>query len=162
MITIKYDNVLLNTMTHKWFEDYMENLSKQDPYTYLENFEDIHVYWHMENPFLGFLSFHRTVIDTLRTSLRGAGADLPSAWTTAEPAYLNWIDDIKDAEEFSEAIQFWHNGVHNNPNYSEIMNPRTNIYTVRFWGLHVFIDEKFTDWLKRNNTTFDQIDHDRV
>jgi len=38
--------------------------------------------------------------------LRGAGADLPSAWTTAEPAYLNWIDDIKDAEEFSEAIQF--------------------------------------------------------
>jgi len=149
-------------MTHQWFEQYMNDLSGRGLEDYLSEFELIHDYWHSTNRFLGFLSFHRTVIETLKIAMNDAGMNLPGPWTTSNPAYDASIDNITDGEDFSLAVEMWHNRVHNNSAYSEIMNPRTNIYTYRFWGLHMFIDKKFTDWLSKNNLKFEDVDHYKV
>jgi len=149
-------------MTHQWFEQYMNDLSSRGLENYLADFELIHDYWHGTNRFLGFLSFHRTVIATLEIAMNDAGMNLPGPWTTQVPAYDTSIDAITVAEDFSLAIEMWHNRVHNNTDYSELMNPRTNIYTYRFWGLHMLIDKKFTEWLNTNNINFEDVDHNRV
>lgn len=140
----------------------MNNLSGTGLENYLSDFELIHDYWHRTNRFLGFLSFHRTVIATLKIAMNDAGMNLPGPWTTQIPAYDTSIDSITSAEDFSLAIEMWHNRVHNNSDYAELMDPRTNIYTYRFWGLHMLIDKKFTEWLSNNNTQFEDVDHNRV
>ena len=72
------------------------------------------------------------------------------------------LQDLEDEAEFSREVENWHNFVHNNPAYPEIMNPTTNIWTWRFWALHHRIDHEFIAMMGRNGIGYDNIDHSTV
>ena len=62
---------------------------------------------------------------------------------------------------FSNAIENWHNGFHNNASWPNFHDPRLNIRDDRFWQFHKFIDNRFKKWLKDNDDFNESCGRDR-
>lgn len=154
-------------MSHRQFDRLIKDLATQNrgnPSRFLTAFSPIHVIWHARRSVVvgnrlrpvGFLAFHHSAISAYASVLRSVGDRLPEPWG---PDYDSAIDDIVDPVEFSEAIENWHNGVHNND--MSLANPATNIRRARFWALHHFIDQRFMAWQRRHRR-ITSIEHETV
>ena len=139
---------------------------------FLDKFAAIHSKWHMDEMMtgsgtfggsaIGFLSFHHEVLAVYISRFDISLTAGPMASTS--PPYRPIIDSILKSVEFSNAIEGWHNLVHRNTrkygqNFSD---PKKNIYMIRFWQFHKFIDEKFQSWLTTNQLSYDDVDHTLV
>jgi len=141
-------------MAHEAFEQKMHQLVDVFQIyidSFLTSFAPIHVTWHARRGAviggalmpIGFLTFHHTAVLAYKRMLRSVGQRMPGPFA---PGYDTAIDDIGNPVQFSDRIERWHNGVHNSD--MTLMNPATNIWRPRFWGLHGFLDRKFTRWQK--------------
>lgn len=157
-------------MTFQDLIDRLKDMSTGNKSSFLGELEEIHDDWHMNGEFedtrIGFLSFHREIIFYYRRVLRKQGQRLPRAFTLAQLSrmhpYDRWIDDLDNERIFSQAIENWHNSVHRNHHDPDFMDPRKNIYLNDFWKLHLFLNNKFTRWLRRNNITYQNVNHNNV
>jgi hypothetical protein len=150
--------------------DKLKEMSDGNKTSFLEELEDVHVNWHLNRNFegfpIGFLSFHREVIFYYRHVLRKQGQKLPSPFTLKQllgiHPYERWIDASDTPRIFSQAIENWHNTVHRSHHNPDFMDPRKNIYLVDFWRLHLFLNNRFTNWLSRNNIRYQDVNHRTV
>lgn len=154
-------------MTFQDLIDTLRQMSTGNKNSFLSELEDIHDNWHSNGEFdgslIGFLSFHREIIHYYRIVIRKQGQRLPRAFTlrqlsTMHP-YERWIDDLDNPRIFSQAIENWHNSLHRNHHDPDFMDPRKNIYQADFWKLHLFLNNKFTRWLRRNSIRYQNINH---
>ena len=155
------------------FQDLIVKLRQMSTGTkssFLTELEDIHVRWHRDETFedfpVGFLSFHREIIFYYRRVLRKQGQKLPRAFTLTQlstmHSYDRSIDEVGSARTFSKDIQDWHNDVHNNHDNPDFGNARKNIYLNDFWKLHLFLNNRFSRWLRFNNITYRGVNHQIV
>ena len=139
-------------MSHRAFELKMRSLVDLhvgDLDAFLSAFSPIHVIWHSRRGAvvggvlmpIGFLTFHHVAVRSYKHMLRSINQSMPAAFS---PNYDASIESVAAPVDFSVAIEGWHNTVHNGD--MTLMNPATNIWRPRFWGLHGFIDRKFMAW----------------
>ena len=139
---------------------------------FLDGFKTIHNTWHMAEmntgvgkfggKAIGFLSFHHEVVDVYVAKFKPGLAPGPMAHTS--PPYKTSIDQAPDAAHFSTEIEGWHNHVHRNiQKYgAAFADPRKNIYMLRFWQFHKFINNKLQKWLTAHGQTYNGVDHSVV
>lgn len=157
-------------MTFQDFINKLKEMSTGNKSTFLGELEGIHDNWHSNRNFegfpVGFLSFHREIIFYYRRVLRKQGQKLPRAYTLAQLSVLHpyerWIDELDNERIFSQAIENWHNSVHRNHHDPDFMDPKKNIYLNDFWKLHLFLNNRFTRWLRINNVTYQSVNHRNV
>lgn len=153
----------------------MQLISQGTVDDFYDEFSTVHATWHQwesltgigrfngEN--IGFLSFHAEVIYYYGQVLDRNGIARPTALSNLLPPYDNRIDGIQDPWNFSRSIEGWHNGVHRNVVSNggiypdQLFDPRENIKMRLFWGLHLFINLKFTQWMTNNNINYDDLEH---
>jgi hypothetical protein len=136
---------------------------------YLDGFKSIHNKWHMAEMMtgtgtfggkaIGFLSFHHEVVSVYTARFKPGLSPGPMAHTS--PPYKTQINAAPDVSSFSSDIEGWHNLVHRNTaKYgADFADPQKNIYMLRFWQFHTFIDRKFKKWLSAHGQTYDGVDH---
>lgn len=154
-------------MAFQDFIDKLKEISTGTKGSFLGELEDIHDNWHrnrdFEGSFIGFLSFHREIIFYYRRVLRKHGQKLPRAFTlgqlSAMHAYESWIDGLDNERIFSQAIENWHNSVHRNHHDPDFMDPKKNIYLTDFWKLHLFLNNRFTRFLRTNGIRYQDVNH---
>ena len=139
-------------MAHEAFEQKVHqlvDLFQGDMDGFLTAFSPIHVTWHARRGAvvggallpIGFLTFHHTAVVAYKRMLRSINQRMPPPFA---PGYNSAIESVGDPARFSQQVEDWHNSVHNSD--MTLMNPATNIFRPRFWGLHGFIDRKFMRW----------------
>ena len=135
-------------MAHEAFEQKMHqlvDLFQGDMDGFLTAFSPIHVTWHARRGAvvggallpIGFLTFHHTAARAYKRMLRSINQRMPPPFA---PGYNSAIESVGDPARFSQQVEEWHNSD------MTLMNPATNIFRPRFWGLHGFIDRKFMSW----------------
>lgn len=152
-------------MTFQDFIDTLRQMSTGGKTSFLAELKDIHVNWHLDEEFegfpVGFLSFHREIIFYYRRVLRKQGQRLPRAFTLTQLSmmhpYDRSIDELGSARAFSREIQRWHNSVHESHHHPDFIDARKNIYLDDFWKLHLFLNNRFTRWLRRNNVSYQNV-----
>lgn len=155
-------------MTHTDLIKRLKDMAKGTPDSFLQKLESIHDDWHTTREFegqpVGFLSFHRELIKYYKACLKKNGKKIPAAAKSKDlhVPYQTWIDRMSTAEEFSQAIENWHNSVHRSHSDPDFMDPRKNIHIPFFWSFHQFLNNKFSKWMKANNETFASLDHEVV
>ncbi len=139
---------------------------------FLDSFKTIHNSWHMAEmnkgvgtfggEAIGFLSFHHEVVSVYVAKF--APGLVPGPMAKTSPPYRLRIDGANDAAQFSSEIEGWHNLVHRNTKKygGAFADPKKNIYLLRFWQFHKFIDEKFQGWLQAHQESYTDVDHSAV
>ncbi len=112
---------------------------------------------------IGFLSFHREIIAYYRRVARREGRrQRPFTKRELMHPFHAWIDGLGVAESFSEAIEDWHNFLHRDHSDPDFMDPKKNIYMPDFWRLHQFINNRFTNWMRKNKEKYQPLNHSSV
>jgi hypothetical protein len=148
----------------------LQTISEGSTRQFEEEFAPVHVEWHssdnnlgrgtFQGDFIGFISFHHEVVLAHQAMRTKNGEPVEDEMRRPRPPYRDSIDTITDPENFSNALEGWHNRVHMNPIYPEdFMDPAVNIFLPLFWQFHTFIDNKFMAWLNNNNIQYDDVDH---
>ncbi len=132
---------------------------------FLRKLGAIHAAWHSVHNAgtakTGFLLFHWELIQRFNrvkgpAFFGGISPFTPNQLDTSNAHYDVTVqahpNDTASLETISQDIELWHNNAHMaigmvvNKN---LMNPRTNIRLREFWQLHVFINDRFEEQLKR-------------
>lgn len=159
---------IIEPMTHTDLVDRLKEMAKGTDADFLQELESIHDDWHTTREFdgqpVGFLSFHRELIKYYKACLKKNGKKIPPAARakSLHVPYQSWIDGMSVAEEFSQAIENWHNSLHRLHSDLDFLDPRINIHMPFFWSFHQFINNRFSKWMKTNNEKFSDIDHEAV
>ena len=134
---------------------------------FLEELGPLHERWHSvprTARTVGFLLFHWHVVQDFKTlkldKTMNARAytedDFGAGGQFDQADWKSHMGDVQDAADldglvrYSEAIESWHNEAHmviGDATGAPMMQPRINIFYRPFWGLHFFINEKFTTQL---------------
>ena len=144
---------------------YLEQLaarSSNNPLGYLWEFAPVHDWWHSQptntRP-IGFLTFHRIVIDTFGSTFPSGQIPVQPSPLAAFPGFLNnanqIVSDVGTLQQYSAALEGWHNQVHQAVG-GTFLDAARNIYLRIFWEFHVFLNERFGDALQALNWDFDE------
>jgi hypothetical protein len=121
-----------------------------DPLGYLWEFGPVYAWWRRERAkeaqSIGFLTFHRLVIQSFRRTFPGGWIPVQPASMLPFPSLLadraGTIRDLPALKEYSTDLEGWHHGVHRAIGDS-FGTPERNVCLRAFWEFHLFLDLQF-------------------